>query len=123
MEIGLQTWGTEGDVRPFIALALGLKSAGHRVTLLTTEIRNRDFSTEARRFQLDIQPVGTIDCDDDRNPGPLFNPIRICNVASIDLGNHHPTESPPGMVILEHIRLSFESYCDNRASSYFVVYI
>ncbi len=33
MKIGLQTWGTEGDIRPFIALAEGLRDAGHRVTL------------------------------------------------------------------------------------------
>ncbi|MEW6368855.1 MAG: glycosyltransferase [Acidobacteriota bacterium] len=33
MRIGMQTWGSEGDARPFLALGLGLARAGHRVTL------------------------------------------------------------------------------------------
>jgi sterol 3beta-glucosyltransferase len=38
MRIGLQTWGTEGDVRPFVALARGLRRAGHEVTLVETAV-------------------------------------------------------------------------------------
>ena len=66
MKIGLQTWGTEGDVRPFIALASGLQEAGHQVTLLTTEIQNREFSDEAERLEIDIRPVGHIECGQER---------------------------------------------------------
>jgi UDP:flavonoid glycosyltransferase YjiC (YdhE family) len=36
MKIGLQTWGSHGDIRPFVALAEGLQLAGHDVTLLIT---------------------------------------------------------------------------------------
>ncbi|QBE65698.1 glycosyltransferase [Pseudoduganella lutea] len=36
MRIGLQTWGSHGDVRPFLALAEGLQRAGHDVTLVIT---------------------------------------------------------------------------------------
>ena len=36
MKIGMQTWGSHGDVRPFLALAEGLQAAGHEVTLLIT---------------------------------------------------------------------------------------
>lgn len=36
MKIGLQTWGSHGDVRPFVAMAEGLQQAGHEVTLLIT---------------------------------------------------------------------------------------
>jgi sterol 3beta-glucosyltransferase len=36
MKIGLQTWGSHGDVRPFLALAEGLQRAGHTVTLVIT---------------------------------------------------------------------------------------
>lgn len=36
MKIGLQTWGSHGDIRPFLALAEGLQLAGHEVTLLIT---------------------------------------------------------------------------------------
>lgn len=36
MKIGLQTWGSHGDIRPFVALAEGLQQAGHQVTLVLT---------------------------------------------------------------------------------------
>ncbi len=36
MKIGIQTWGSDGDVRPFIALAAGLRAAGHDVTVAAT---------------------------------------------------------------------------------------
>ncbi|MFQ4145485.1 glycosyltransferase [Chlorogloeopsis sp. ULAP02] len=35
MRIIIVTWGTSGDVIPFVALALGLKQAGHQVQLAT----------------------------------------------------------------------------------------
>lgn len=36
MKIGMQTRGSRGDIRPFVALADGLRVAGHDVTLATT---------------------------------------------------------------------------------------
>jgi len=36
MKIGMQTWGTRGDVEPFFALGRGLAEAGHEVRLLVT---------------------------------------------------------------------------------------
>jgi len=36
MKIGMQTWGSHGDIRPFLALAEGLQASGHEVTLLIT---------------------------------------------------------------------------------------
>lgn len=36
MKIGMQTWGSHGDIRPFLALAEGLQQAGHDVSLLIT---------------------------------------------------------------------------------------
>jgi len=44
MRIGLQTWGTDGDFFPFLALAIGLKDAGHEVTLAYTSIDGKDYS-------------------------------------------------------------------------------
>ncbi|MBK9273780.1 MAG: glycosyltransferase family 1 protein [Flavobacteriales bacterium] len=38
MRIGLQTWGTEGDIAPFVVLAEGLQRAGHQVTLVHTSL-------------------------------------------------------------------------------------
>jgi UDP:flavonoid glycosyltransferase YjiC (YdhE family) len=66
MKIGLQTWGTEGDIRPFIALAAGLRRAGHDVTLAVTEIRNKDFSEFSETLNIPIQHIGHIECDDVR---------------------------------------------------------
>jgi UDP:flavonoid glycosyltransferase YjiC (YdhE family) len=50
MKIGLQTWGSEGDVRPFTALAAGLVDAGHEVTLVVTDNIGRDYSAVARQY-------------------------------------------------------------------------
>lgn len=36
MKIGMQTWGSHGDIRPFLALAEGLQAQGHEVHLVIT---------------------------------------------------------------------------------------
>jgi sterol 3beta-glucosyltransferase/vancomycin aglycone glucosyltransferase len=66
MRIGIQTWGTEGDVRPFIALAGGLSAAGHDVTLAVTEITNKQFTAFGERLKFAIRHVGHIHCDEIR---------------------------------------------------------
>ncbi len=45
MKIGMQTWGTEGDIRPFIALAGELQGAGHEVTLAAASVHKADFNS------------------------------------------------------------------------------
>ncbi|MGB1318916.1 MAG: hypothetical protein ACPG5W_11940, partial [Flavobacteriales bacterium] len=44
MKIGLQTWGTDGDFMPFLALAIGLKNEGHEVTLAYSSVDGKDYS-------------------------------------------------------------------------------
>jgi UDP:flavonoid glycosyltransferase YjiC (YdhE family) len=66
MKIGIQTWGTEGDVRPFIALAGGLSAAGHVVTLTVTTDKNKDFTSFSENLNFRIRRVGDIDYDDER---------------------------------------------------------
>ena len=66
MKIGIQTWGTEGDIRPFIALAGGLSAAGHEVTLAVTEITNQRFTSFSERLGFTLQHIGHIDMDEDR---------------------------------------------------------
>jgi len=61
MKIGLQTWGTAGDVRPFIALAGGLSAAGHEVTLAYTDVDNKDYADWAQRGGFRIERVGWVD--------------------------------------------------------------
>lgn len=42
MKIGIQTWGTDGDILPFMALAHGLQGAGHQVTIAYTSVDGKD---------------------------------------------------------------------------------
>jgi len=57
MRIGLQAWGSEGDIQPFTALAAGLVKAGHEVTLVVTDNIGRDYSGLARRFGYRLMAV------------------------------------------------------------------
>lgn len=43
MKIGIQTWGSNGDIRPMLALADGLQQAGHAVTLVASSIDNHRY--------------------------------------------------------------------------------
>ncbi len=47
------TTGSRGDVQPFIALALGLKAAGHKVRIVTHE----EFRTAIEKCNLDFSPI------------------------------------------------------------------
>lgn len=47
MKIGIQTWGTDGDILPFIALAHGLQGAGHQVTIAYTSVDGKDYAAYA----------------------------------------------------------------------------
>ena len=57
MRVGLQVWGSEGDVAPFLALASGLVRAGHEVTLVVTDNAGRDYSRHAREGGFELMPV------------------------------------------------------------------
>jgi len=50
VRISLATVGTTGDVRPFAALAGGLRSAGHEVTAISWELHRSALEPAARRF-------------------------------------------------------------------------
>jgi len=54
MHFVLVTFGTQGDVRPFVALGLGLKRRGHRVTIAT----HTDFESLITSRGLGFRPVG-----------------------------------------------------------------
>ena len=57
MRIGLQAWGSEGDIQPFTALAAGLVKSGHTVTLVVTDNIGRDYRDLAKRFGYSLVPV------------------------------------------------------------------
>lgn len=53
MNIGIFTYGTRGDLQPYVALALGLMEKGHKVTLSATE----DFKDFIEGFGVTFQPL------------------------------------------------------------------
>lgn len=63
MNIGLQTWGSDGDIRPFAALAGALAERGHRVTLAVTSVDGKDYQPLARAlgFTLIATPPPDVD--------------------------------------------------------------
>ncbi len=59
MKIGIQTWGSEGDIRPFLALAAGLTRAGHQVTVVATDTEARSYHDLAIRHGFRLRMVAT----------------------------------------------------------------
>ncbi|MBN2485669.1 MAG: glycosyltransferase [Bacteroidales bacterium] len=54
MKIGLQAFGTRGDVEPFLALSIGLKNAGHSVTIAITTPYFTDYSGYAEKYGIQV---------------------------------------------------------------------
>jgi len=80
MKIGLQSWGSEGDIRIFTSLAAGLSRAGHKVTLVITDNAGRDYSDIADRYGFALKAL----------PGPPgFGPRELAKLwkSIIDAGN------------------------------------
>lgn len=57
MKIGLQTWGSNGDIRPMIALAHGLQKAGHEVKLVIASIDNCYYDQQCAEYQIPCQHI------------------------------------------------------------------
>ncbi len=64
VKIGLQTCGSEGDTRPFLALAGGLRAWGHEVSLVVTSMDGKDYTPYGREMDFPITHVGAILRDD-----------------------------------------------------------
>ncbi|MHB8881120.1 MAG: glycosyltransferase [Thermodesulfovibrionales bacterium] len=60
MKIGIQTWGTNGDVRPLIALAAGLSSAGHEVKLVVTSMDGKTYDHLGKSLNFRVEQAGHI---------------------------------------------------------------
>jgi len=54
MKIGLQTWGSDGDIRPFFALASGLRQAGHEVELCLFSVDGKDYAPLAQQLGIHL---------------------------------------------------------------------
>lgn len=57
MKIGIQTWGSNGDIRPLIALADGLQNAGHTVTLVVSSIDNRSYADTCQELNISYRQI------------------------------------------------------------------
>lgn len=60
MKIGLQTWGSDGDIRPLLALAGGLRARGHEVSVVVSSVDNKDYSSYGREMDFAISHVGKL---------------------------------------------------------------
>jgi sterol 3beta-glucosyltransferase len=66
VRIGIQTWGSEGDIRPFVALGAALRKRGHRVELVYTEIGDRRYDDIAASLGFTARSVASPIVDPDR---------------------------------------------------------
>lgn len=57
MKIGIQTWGSNGDIRPMLALADGLQKAGHSVTLVASSIDNHSYQAICEQLGIGYRQV------------------------------------------------------------------
>ncbi|HYX92686.1 MAG TPA: hypothetical protein VE782_14075, partial [Myxococcaceae bacterium] len=57
MRVGIQGWGSEGDLRPLIALAGGLRRSGHEVRLVLTPVDGKDYSGLCRSLDVALRVV------------------------------------------------------------------
>jgi sterol 3beta-glucosyltransferase len=59
VRIGIQTWGSEGDIRPFVALGAALTRRGHDVEMLYTEISQRSYEHVAAALGFKARAVAS----------------------------------------------------------------
>lgn len=57
MRIGIQTWGSNGDIRPMLALADGLQKAGHSITLAVSSIDNKNYADICRQLHIQYRQI------------------------------------------------------------------
>jgi sterol 3beta-glucosyltransferase len=103
MRITIVTWGSDGDVRPYVSLALGLKQTGHEVQLAThisyQEFVN-DYGVECLAMDWDIagsldgilnfRPLDTIILGAKQLDNGLLGELwRVCQQAEAIIFNPH----------------------------------
>ncbi len=87
MKIGIQTWGTEGDIRPFAALAAQLGRIGHEVTLAVTGLSAEPSIAPLVNSSFSLRQVGRFDPSPSRfealaagifmEPNPVKRGLRV----------------------------------------------
>ena len=66
MRIGIQTWGSEGDIRPFLALGAALAKRGHLIELLYTEVGDRRYEAVASALGFTAKAIASPILDSDQ---------------------------------------------------------
>ena len=59
VRVGIQTWGSEGDIRPFVALGHALAARGHAVEMLYTEVSDRRYDAVAASLGFTARAVAS----------------------------------------------------------------
>ena len=70
MRIGIQTWGSEGDIRPFVSIGHALAKRGHQVELVYTEIGDRRYEAVAAALGFTARAVAS----------PIVDPERAIDI-------------------------------------------
>jgi UDP:flavonoid glycosyltransferase YjiC (YdhE family) len=78
MKIGIQTWGSEGDVRPFLALAAGLRARGHEAILVVTDVTGKDHTALGATFGVPVLQAGCFSPDLAKHAGEVL--VRETNI-------------------------------------------
>lgn len=84
LRIGIETWGSDGDIRPMAALGGALAAAGHQVTLATLSIDDKDYAGLSRA--LGIGHVRVVDATGFDMPSffkrsrAVANPLRLARL-------------------------------------------
>ena len=55
--VGIQGWGSEGDLRPLVALAARLRREGHEPSLVLSPIDRKDYGELCRRLDVPVRVV------------------------------------------------------------------
>lgn len=57
MRVGIQTWGSDGDIRPMLALAGAVARAGHDVRMVASSADDTDYAALAARLRVPLTMV------------------------------------------------------------------
>ena len=91
MRIGIQTWGSEGDTRPFVALGHALAARGHDVEMVYTEVSDRRYEAVAQSLGFTARAVAS----------PILTDAQLDTIGLKTLSTSDPLRQ--GLVIAKYI--------------------
>lgn len=72
MRVGIQGWGSEGDLRPLVALAVRLKQRGHQPVLVLSPVDGKDYRTPCEQLGIPLKRV------------PEVSPVSLAELADAE---------------------------------------